>query len=91
MSTPAEWARGYARQADADFKTWNVLQTNADVPHCHKLLFLQMACEKICKAHLITKGTPPEKLQSSHGYIGKPLPTVIKQEIALLKKVAWAA
>lgn len=86
MSSPADWARGYARQADADFRTWQSLQTDANVPECHRLLFLQMACEKLCKAHLITAGSPPESLQSSHGYIAKPLPLIVIQEIVSLRK-----
>jgi len=87
MATPAEWANGYARQADADFKTWAALQTTSAAAECHRLLFLQMACEKLCKAHLIRGGTPPDgALQSSHGYIAGPLPTVIKSQIVFLRK-----
>ncbi len=40
-----------------------------------------MACEKLCKAHLVQGGTAPGSLQSSHGYIANPLPIVIKQQI----------
>ena len=83
MATPAEWADGYARQADADMKTWTALQGSADVAECHRLLFLQMACEKLCKAHLILGGTPPINLQSSHGYVAKPLPVVIRDQLVL--------
>lgn len=86
MSTLADWITGYARQADADFATFQSLQGNSDIPQCHKLLFLQMACEKLCKAHLIAAGTEPALLQSSHAYIAGPLPTVIKQEIVLRTK-----
>jgi hypothetical protein len=84
--TAADWITGFAREADADFCTWELLQGDAAVPQCHKLLFLQMACEKLCKAHLIATGTPAEKVQSSHGYIAKPLPVVIKQELSSWKK-----
>ena len=86
MSAPADWAKAYARQADADFRTWEVLQAQGEVPKCHGLLFLQMACEKLCKAHLIAGGTLPEELQTSHGYIAKPLPIVIRQQIAFLRR-----
>lgn len=81
MATPAEWSRGYARQADADFNTWDDLQGNTKTAECHRLLFLQMACEKLCKAHLIRSGTPPDSLQTSHGYIAGPLPLVIRDQI----------
>jgi hypothetical protein len=83
MSTAADWVKGYARQADADFKTFQDLQGNKAVPQCHKLLFLQMACEKLCKAHLILGGSNRDLLQTSHGYIAGPLPTIIKQEIVI--------
>ena len=48
---------------------------------CHLLLFLQMACEKLCKAHLIQAGAPPEAFQSGHAYIANPPPMVIKQQL----------
>jgi hypothetical protein len=51
MADHASWARGYARQAQADFQTFEKLQA-MPVPECHKLQFLQMACEKLVKAHL---------------------------------------
>ncbi len=43
MATDAEWSLAYARQADADFCTFQLLQT-LSVPECHRLQFLQMAC-----------------------------------------------
>jgi len=76
MSTADEWANGYARQAWADFETWERLRDIDAVPECHKLLFLQMACEKLTKAHLCKAGSDPTKLQSSHAYIAKNLPTM---------------
>ena len=79
MATGAAWAKGYARQADADFKTFEVLLPLA-VPTCHKLLFLQMACEKLVKAYLCTDGTDPIALQTSHAYIARTLPVVIEQQ-----------
>ena len=79
MSSAMDWSSAYARQADADFGTWKILQQAAGVPECHRMLFLQMACEKLCKAHLIAQGAMPETLQTSHGYIAKPLPLIIKE------------
>lgn len=81
MATSAEWARGYACQARADFRTWQALEENEDVQPCHRLLFLQMACEKLCKARLIGGGTPPADLQTSHGYVANPLPLVIRAQL----------
>jgi hypothetical protein len=88
MSEPAHWVRAFARQADADFKAWQLYEEHpqALATECHKLLFLQMACEKLCKAHLIQGGTPPEALQASHGYIANPLPVIMRQQIVLMRQ-----
>lgn len=85
MSTARVWTRGYARQARADLDTWHRLQQIHFVPECHKLLFLQMACEKVAKAHLCASGTDPNHLQASHAYITKSLPTAIRQHIVELR------
>jgi hypothetical protein len=85
MTSRADWVQGYARQVSADFNSFQILQAIGDIPACHKLLFLQMACEKLCKAHLIAGGTDPQTLQSSHGYIANPLPVVIRQQIVYCK------
>ena len=60
MSQPADWALAYAQQAKADFRAWELYEQHPEavVAECHQLLFLQMACEKLCKAHLIQSGTP---------------------------------
>jgi hypothetical protein len=86
MATAAEWALGYARQADADYKAWEAVQENQDICNCHRMLFLQMACEKLCKAHLIRAGTPPGDLQTSHGYVANPLPVVIREQIIFMRQ-----
>lgn len=79
MATRAEWAIGYARQAAADFKTFESMQ-KLSVPQCHKLQFLHMACEKLVKAHLCWRGTDPATLQVSHAYVADNLPIVLRQE-----------
>jgi hypothetical protein len=78
MADNAAWARGYARQALADFGRFQDLQAS-DAPECHKLQFLQMACEKLAKAYLCGEGTDPATLQSSHAYIAGTLPVVLRQ------------
>jgi hypothetical protein len=50
--TPDNWGEAYATQALADFEAWNEFRKNAGIAPCQKLHFLQMACEKLCKAHL---------------------------------------
>jgi len=88
MSEPADWVLAYARQAEADFRAWELCEKHPEAvaSECHRLLFLQMACEKLCKAHLIQGGTPPEDLQASHGYIANPLPIVIRQQIIHMRQ-----
>jgi hypothetical protein len=83
VSEPDDWALAYARQAQADFRAWELCEqySEAVASECHKLLFLQMACEKLCKAHLIKTGARPQDLQASHGYTAKHLPSVIRQQI----------
>ncbi len=73
----------YARQARADLRAWGLHEQHPEAvaAECHKLLFLQMACEKLCKASLIKIGARPEDLQASQGDITDPLPVVIRQEI----------
>jgi len=79
MATSAEWAIGYARQADADFKAFGAVQ-DLPIPECHRLLFLQMACEKLVKAHLCGQGKDPVHVQTSHAYIAVHLPIVLRQQ-----------
>ncbi len=92
MATAAEWAKGYARQADADFETFRALQRDGSIPECHKLQFLQMACEKLVKAHLCAGGTRAA-VQSSHAYVAKTLPIVLRQQLAFspvsARSAAW--
>jgi hypothetical protein len=83
MATIDEWSLAYARQASADFNTFDLIQS-LDVPDCHKLQFLQMACEKLVKAHRCVTGTPPEDLQSSHAGVAVHLPPVLRQQAVFL-------
>ena len=80
-----EWARAFIRQADADFTAYELYEKYPDslAAECHKLQFLQMACEKACKAFVLISGIhAPDDVQASHGYIRKHLPTIIKQEMS---------
>jgi hypothetical protein len=79
MATNAEWATAYARQADADLETFQLIQ-DLPVPQCHKLQYLQMACEKLVKAHLCGLGTDPATLQTSHAYVASTLPVVLRHQ-----------
>ena len=85
MTVTSDWTAAYARMAQADFNTWKVLQNLSEVPDCQKLLFLQMACEKLTKAHLCDSGTNPESLQTSHAFTAKTLPVVIRQQLSRVR------
>jgi hypothetical protein len=80
MATATEWSIGYARQARADLGTWAELEFST-LPDCQRLHFLQMACEKLSKAHLCAGGTDPRTLQSSHGYIARQLPLIVRRQL----------
>jgi hypothetical protein len=90
MADHAAWAVGYARQAQADFQTFEKLQA-MPVPECHKLQFLQMACEKLVKAHLCSDKADPSGLQTSHAYVAKTLPVVLRQQAEFIKYEGAAA
>jgi hypothetical protein len=81
MATNLEWTHGYARQAYADFNLFGILDETISFPECHKLQFLQMACEKLVKAHLCSEGTDPTSLQTSHAYVAGTLPVVLLQTV----------
>ena len=43
------FARKFIAQARSDWGVYETLAERADVVPCHRLLFLQMACEKLAK------------------------------------------
>lgn len=81
MAASADWSLGYARQAQADFNMYQTLETISAVRTCHKLQFLQMACEKLVKAHLCQGGENPANLLTSHAFVRSHLPTVLRAEV----------
>lgn len=78
MASNAEWSTGYARQADADFQMYQRLEASAVAEPCHRLLFLQMACEKLVKAHSCGEGVDAAALQR-HAVIAGRLPVILRQ------------
>ncbi len=81
MSLKDQWRRGYAIQAQADLQTREFLRHPAAsrIPDCHRLQFLQMACEKLVKAHLFTGNVLPANLLTSHAVIAKHLPGLVNE------------
>ena len=81
MATVREWALGLARQALCDLDARDVLAAEPSLPECQRLHFLQMACEKLCKAHLYESGSARlGVLETSHAYIAKHLPGILRAQ-----------
>ncbi len=80
MITYDQWRIAYAKQALTDLSAREKLLEHPDLPDCQQLHFLQMACEKLCKAYLCGQGVNPETLRGSHAYISGPLPIIAKQQ-----------
>ena len=72
------WAQAFARQAASDLDAREVLAADPSLPACHALHFLQMACEKLCKASMIAAGADPAEVQRSHAHVAKHLPTIVR-------------
>ena len=85
MISPRQWSIAFARQARADLKSRVALSRTPGIPRCQHLHFLQMACEKLCKAFLCTSGSDPADLLTSHRYIAKVLPQIAKRRLGLKK------
>ncbi len=85
MSNTDDWQRAFALQAKADFEIWDELKDCQHALQCHRLHFLQMACEKLAKAHLCETGAEPHAIQQSHAYIAKSLPRIAKHHVTRRK------
>lgn len=77
-----EWIRAYACQALSDIQARGRILEHPELPACHQLHYLQMACEKLCKASLCAGGSQVSDLQSSHAYIATNLPIVAREYLA---------
>ncbi len=73
------WSRAFAQQALSDLDAHDLLGVSGD--KCHRLHFLQMAAEKLCKAFLIS-GDGYDKLPFKHCIISKYLPVIIRGSLA---------
>lgn len=45
------WAAAFAAQSRSDWQVYDHLAAEPEIPACHHLHYLQMACEKIAKAY----------------------------------------
>ena len=61
------WASAFAAQSRSDWQVYDRLTAEPEIPSCHKLHYLQMACEKIAKAYRCRDtGTNLEELLKRH-------------------------
>lgn len=79
------FAEAFIAQARSDWALWGLLAGRKDVPVCHELHYLQMACEKLAKAYRLRDTVSPvEELVSRHTGFAKFLVpfciTVLKDE-----------
>lgn len=73
-----DWRRSYAVQALSDLDAREALAESPGIAKCHRLHFLQMAAEKVCKAHLVAENGH-DHVRKSHAYVAKVLPVLARQ------------
>ena len=72
------WSQAYASQSYADWETYHALcLAQGRVAECERLHHLQMACEKLCKAHMMKDGRQNFNWRS-HKCIAKTLPIIVR-------------
>jgi hypothetical protein len=71
-------SEAFAAQAAADLDAYSLLAESA-LPSAHRLHYLQMWLEKLCKAHLWLVDTHSEDLRWRHNVVAKVLPQLIRE------------
>jgi hypothetical protein len=72
-----QWAVAYAKQALSDLNARDILALEG-AEKCQRLHFLQMAAEKVCKAHLVN-ANGHDNVRKTHAYVAKNLPIIARQ------------
>jgi hypothetical protein len=67
------WSEAFVEQAASDLNTYEFLARSV-LPTCHRLHYLQMWLEKLCKAHLYSEA---DQLQFTHNVVAKTLPKLV--------------
>ncbi|MDQ2799409.1 MAG: hypothetical protein M3Y13_07175 [Armatimonadota bacterium] len=78
MTEAEEWSQAFAVQAWADWQAYSVLSRTEGLPPCQSLHFLQMTCEKLCKAYEYRSGTYSGRTAASHVVIAHNLPLIFR-------------
>jgi hypothetical protein len=76
MATDAEWASAFAVQALSDLDAREILWEGG-AEKCHRLHFLQMSAEKVCKAHLMRENGY-DAVRKIHSYVESVLPVIAR-------------
>ncbi len=79
MTDAIRWSKAFAIQARSDFFAREQLVLGKHLPQCHQLHYLQMAMEKLAKAHRIAGGSSIEEIRKSHGGIERTITTIMRQ------------
>lgn len=75
------WSQAFAEQARSDLDVYDFL-AKSPLPVSHRLHYLQMWLEKLCKAYLWMPETRPNEWQSlrtKHNVVAKVLPRLISE------------
>lgn len=73
------WTQSFAKQSLSDFEMYSLLLKTESVVECHRLHYLQMACEKIGKAYLCRDtATDLEEMLTSHIALTKVVENLLK-------------
>lgn len=72
------WSEAFAAQAASDLDVYEFLTVNP-FPGNHRLHYLQMWLEKLCKAYLWMPQTGAPELRSKHNVIANVLPRLVAE------------
>ena len=75
MTTRSE---AFAAQAASDLDAYDILASST-LPSSHRLHYLQMWLEKLCKAYLWLPEAAADDLRSKHNVVDKVLPRIIQE------------
>jgi hypothetical protein len=74
----ASWSHAFALQAASDLDAYGFL-ARSTLPVSHRLHYLQMWLEKLCKAYLWLPDADAGELRTKHNVIAKVLPSLIAE------------
>jgi len=70
------WSEAFAAEATSDLDAYE-RSSRSPLPQCHRLHYLQMWLEKLCKAYVHNANL--DALKSTHKVVAKVLPSLIQE------------